>query len=83
MAFLRKKKESAAGSVPDSAPDTERLPPLWFEIYKVAPRKWRWRLKISDVTVIAESPKAFNTKKATRESIGKIRSTVDAPIIDA
>lgn len=53
-----------------------------YEIYRDANHEWRWRYRALNNKIIAVSSEGYGNKADCQHSIGLIKASADAPIVE-
>ena len=53
-----------------------------FELYRDAGGEWRWRLRVQNGNVIADSAEGYARREDCEHGIALVRTSADAPVVD-
>ena len=53
-----------------------------FELYRDAAGEWRWRLRVRNGAVIADSGEGYVRREDCEHAIGLVRRSTDAELVD-
>ncbi|TXN20751.1 DUF1508 domain-containing protein [Methylobacterium sp. WL9] len=53
-----------------------------FELYRDAGGEWRWRLRVQNGNVVADSGEGYVRREDCEHAIGLVKASAEAPIVD-
>ncbi|WP_375410373.1 YegP family protein [uncultured Methylobacterium sp.] len=53
-----------------------------FELYRDAGGEWRWRLRVQNGNVIADSAEGYARREDCEHGIALVRASADATVVD-
>ncbi|GBU18102.1 MULTISPECIES: DUF1508 domain-containing protein [Methylobacterium] len=53
-----------------------------FELYRDASGHWRWRLRVQNGNVVADSAEGYANRADCEHGIALVKRSADAPVVD-
>lgn len=53
-----------------------------FELYRDGVGEWRWRLRVQNGNVVADSGEGYRHRADCEHAIGLVRGCAEAPLVD-